>query len=128
MEGEQLEIRGARLWLGEDGIFRFIHVPGSVLALEDAREIMAGYLQLYEGKRRPALIDMRNLKSFDREARKYFAGEEARQTVRAQAIVVGSPVSRVLGNFYLGLSPPQTPIRLFTSEDEALEWLKGYLE
>jgi hypothetical protein len=71
---------------------------------------------------------MRNLKSFDRAARKYFAGEEAGQTVRALAIITGSPVSRILGNFYLGINRPQTPCRLFTAEDEALEWLKEYLE
>ena len=43
-------------------------------------------------------------------------------------IIVGTPVSRVLGNFYLGLSNPHLPSRLFSSGDEALEWLKGYLE
>jgi hypothetical protein len=53
MENEQIEIGGAILWLGEDGIFRVIHVPGSELALEDAREIMATYLKLNKGKRRP---------------------------------------------------------------------------
>ena len=128
MENEQIEIRGARLWLGEDGIFHIIHVPGSEMDLDDAQEIMTDYLKPNKGKRRPLFIDMRNLKSFDRGARQYFSGEEATQTVRALAIFVGSPVSRVSGNFYLGISSPQTPTRLFTTEGEALEWLKEYIE
>ena len=45
----------------------------------------------------------------------------------AVALVVDTPVSRVLGNFYLGLSKPHIPSRLFNDEAEALDWLKRFL-
>ena len=118
----------AKLWLGDDGIVRIIHVPGAQLTLEDAKETMASYLKLYKGKRRPLLVDTKTMKSMTRETRQYYAGAEAAQVASAAAIIVGTPVSRVLGNFYLGLSNPHLPSRLFTSEDEAMEWLKGYIE
>lgn len=127
MENEQ-NSRVAKLWLGDDGIVRIIHVPGAELTMEDVQETMAAYLKLYKGKRRPLLIDTKTMKSMAREARHYYAGEEAVKVASAAAIIVGTPVSKVLGNFYLGLSNPHLPTRLFTSEDEALVWLKGYLE
>jgi hypothetical protein len=127
MEREEI-VRVARLWLGEDGIVRIIHVSGAEVTLEDARETMAAYLKLNQGKRCPLFVDTKTMKSMSRETRKYYAGEEAAKVASAAAIIVGTPVSRVLGNFYLGLSNPHLPSRLFSSEEEALEWLKGYLE
>lgn len=127
MENAQTS-RVARLWLGEDGIVRIIHVPGAEVALEDAKETMAAYLKINQGKRRPLFIDTKTMKSMTRETRQYYSGGEAAKVASAAAIIVGTPVSRVLGNFYLGLSNPHLPSRLFSSEDEALEWLKGYIE
>lgn len=127
MENEQ-NSKVAKLWLGDDGIVRIIHVPGAEVTLEDAQETMAAYLKLNKGKRRPLFIDTKTMKSMARVARHYYAGEEAVKVASAAAIIVGTPVSKVLGNFYLGLSNPYLPSRLFTSEDEALAWLKGYLE
>jgi len=127
MENEET-VRVAKLWLGEDGIVRIIHVPGAEVTLEDAQETMAAYLKIKKGKRRPLFVDTRKMKSIFREARKYYAGAEAIKVASAAALIVDTPVSRVLGNFFLGLSNPLLPSRLFSSEDEALEWLKGYLE
>ena len=127
MENEQA-CRNAEVWVGEDGIARVIWVPGAEVTLEDAHEIMAAYNKLRNGKRLPLLIDTRTMRTFAREARHYFAGAEAAAVASAAAIVVETPVSKVLGNFYLGLSNPHLPSRLFSSEDAALVWLKGYLE
>jgi hypothetical protein len=128
MESEAIVTRVTKVWLGEDGIARIIHVPGAEVTLADAKETMAAYLKLNKGKRRPLLVDTKTMKSLAREARHFYAGEQAAKVASAAAIIIGTPVSRVLGNFYLGLSNPHLPSRLFTSEDEALEWLKGYLE
>lgn len=129
MENQEiLETIKSRLWLGEDGIVRIIWIPDAEVTLADAQETMAAYLRVGKGKRRPLLVDTKTMKSFAREARKLYAGEGAAKVACAVAIMVGSPVSRVLGNFYLGLSNPRLPSRLFSLEDEALEWLKGYLE
>ena len=116
------------MWLGEDRIARVTQVPGAELTLEDAQETMAAYVKVTKGKRLPILVDTRKMKSMSRETRKYYAGEEAAKVASAVALIIDTPLSKVLGNFYLGLSNPRLPTRLFTAESEALEWLKGYLE
>jgi hypothetical protein len=128
MENEKIVTRLNTVWLGEDGIARVIHVPGAEVTLESAQETMAAYLKLNKGKRRPLFVATKSMKSIDRQARNYFAGEEAAKVACAVALIVDSPVSRVLGNFYLGVSHPHLPTRLFALEAEALEWLKGYIE
>lgn len=120
--------RVAKVWVGEDGICRIVHEPNADVTLEDAQQTMAAYNKVRGGKRLPLFIDTKTQRSFSREARKYYASEEAAAAASAAAIIVGTPVSRVLGNFYLGVSNPHLPSRIFTDEDEALAWLKGYLE
>lgn len=127
MKNEQT-VRVAKLWLGEDGIVRIIHNPNAEVTLEDAQETMAAYLTINQGKRRPLLIDTRTMRSISREARHYYAGTEAARVASAAALLVGTPISEVLGNFYIGMSTPHLPSRLFASEDEALAWLKEYRE
>jgi len=128
MKREEIVTRVSKVWVGEDGIARVIHVPGAELTLEDAKETMAAYLKVSKGKRLPLFVDTVKMKSITRESRLYYASEETAKTGIAVAIIVGTPVSRVLGNFYLGISSPHLPSRLFTSEQEALEWLKGFLK
>jgi hypothetical protein len=120
--------RVAKVWVGEDGIARIIHEPNCDVTLADAQETMAAYEKVNQGKRLPLFIDTMTMRSLSREARHYYASEEAAAVASAAAIIIGSPVSRVLGNFYLGLSNPHLPSRLFTDEDEALAWLRGFLK
>jgi hypothetical protein len=127
MENEETS-RVARIWVGDDGIARIIHVPGAEVTLEDAQETMVAYKRLNKGKRLPLLIDTRTMRSLSREARHFYAGDEAAACASAAAIIVGTPVSKVLGNFYIGLSNPRLPSQLFSSEDQALAWLRGYVE
>ena len=128
MDNEGIVTRVNKVWLGEDGIVRIIHVPGAEVTLEDCKETMAAYLKLNKGKRLPLFVDTRKMKSFSRAGRQYYSGEEAALVASAAAIIVDTPVSKALGNFYLGVSNPHLPSRLFSSDSEALEWLKGYLE
>jgi hypothetical protein len=36
-------------------------------------------------------------------------------------------VARAIGNFFMGLNKPLIPTRLFTSEAEALGWLREFV-
>ena len=126
MKNEQSS-RVASVWVGDDGICRVIHAPDVEVTLQDAQETMAAYRKLNNGKRLPLLIDMKTMRAISRDARHFYASEEAAECACAAAILVGTPVSRVLGNFYIGLSNPYLPSKLFTSEDEALAWLKEFV-
>jgi hypothetical protein len=97
------------------------------VTLDDARANVALCLQRNAGRRRPLLVDLREAKSQTAEARAYLAGPEGLAVSQAVGLLIGSPVSRVLGNFYLGLNKPSIPTRLFTSDEEALAWLRSFL-
>jgi len=126
MENEVIETRTARIWLGEDGIIRTVFLTNSELTLEDAKEIDTVTSGMTDGKEYPFLIDLRKIKSVAREVRNY--GSEMKTRRNASALLISSPLSRVLGNLYLGINKPIHPVKLFVSEDEAIKWLKGFME
>ena len=116
------------IWLGDDGIIRSIIMPGGVGTLETAKEAVVAYRKLGKRIARPVFMDGRKIKSVDRPSRVYAASEEASSVIRALGVLVASLYSRMLGNFFLKVSKPPYPTRLFTSEAEAMEWLRTFVE
>ena len=76
----------------------------------------------------PVLADIRNLGKVSDEAREWLATDEANELIPAMAILTNNPIQKLLANFYLMLSKPSMPTRLFTDKDKALRWLKLYLQ
>lgn len=128
MEKNAVETRTARLWMGEDGILRVVNKPGVEMDLAAAEENVTTGARLSHGRKVPILINLGTMRSMSKEARDYLAGEKGAQATQCQALVVNNPIGKVIGNFFLGLNKPSFPIKLFTSEEAAIEWLRGFVE
>ena len=96
--------------------------------VSDAREALEATHRVAGDRRRPVLVDLRGIRSESRDAREFFASSEVGTKVTAVALVIGSPVSTVIGNFFLRLREQPVPTRLFGDEPAAVEWLLGYAE
>ena len=120
----------AKISFGEDQILRQTFFPQAEETEETARENVETMLKMMQmmniknKKRCPILVDGREIKSVSKEARTIYQNEERAVTLAAAALLGGSIVSMVIGNFFIGLNRPNHPIRLFTSEEKALEWLE----
>jgi len=68
------------------------------------------------------LIDIRNMLFIDSKTRAY-AAAQFRPHVAGSAILIDSKMSSYFANVYLKFSQPKTPTRLFTKEEEAVQWL-----
>jgi hypothetical protein len=105
----------------------FVHAVmrnGCQMQLADAQENVAAIASLTDNSRMPVLVDLRGVRSQSREARDYFGGPQAETTTLAVALLIASPVSRVLANFFLRLNnSARYPTRLFTDEASAVTWL-----
>jgi hypothetical protein len=97
------------------------------ITIDDAREVIGHMTSAYGTVRRPTLVDISQLRGVSREARAFFGGRETMAVESAIAFIVKSPLSRILGNVYLGINRKNIPTRLFTTEPEAVEWLQGFL-
>lgn len=55
------------------------------------------------------------------------AAELLAKVVKAMAMVSRSPLGRMIANLFFGLKPPPYPVKMFSDEKEAKEWLRQYL-
>lgn len=119
----------AIIWMDQDGIVRGKNPVGAQTGLTEAKALLADIAAYGKGKKILLLIDLRELKGFtlDREARLYMAGNEAKKVIHAFAFLIGSPVSKIIGNFFMGVNKPIFPVQLFTSEAKAVDWLKTFI-
>jgi hypothetical protein len=125
-ERRSITTRTARIWIDDHDIIHFDGLPGVETTKADVEEIMASTWEICGHRRLPALADVRRVKAVDRTARAHRSSPE--RVPLAVALLVGSPLSRVIGNFFIGLNKTLIPSRLFTSEPEALAWLRGFRE
>ena len=117
-------------WMGDDGIVRTKVKPMAEVTLKEALEnskAVNSFIQQTK-KKYPLLIDSRNIKSITKEARDHFAVRNRETSINCFAVLIDSPLSRIIGNFFMGLNKPSVPAKLFTNEKDALEWLQQYLE
>ncbi len=122
-----IETRTERLWMHPEGYVIAEVRPGLVADLDDAIVNVDAVGRLAAGSRRPLLLDMRaHATSATRECRDYYAGAEAQEVNLAVAMLVRSNVSRILGNFFLGLNKTKFPFRMFSDVGEALTWLRSF--
>lgn len=128
MKKQAVETASARIWVTQDGICRIEHFRDADITLEEAKTLIAAQTGLLGNRKVPVLIDANAVNSVEPEARKFFSGEEAARVAAACAFLVGSSVSKIIGNFFIRLNKPPYPSRLFTSEAKALDWLKTFLK
>jgi hypothetical protein len=113
----------------EGHLIKVVTHAGAEVNLEDAKEHIEAGRELAAGLEYTLLlVDVSQIRSITRDARVYYANPSGTQDFenRAVAILVDSPLSKVVANFFIGLNRPVTPVKLFTAESEALAWLAEF--
>ena len=124
MQSNSHETRVSTIWLGDDGILRIVNKPGVVVSIDDVEENIVWVSGLLSGRKVPALIDVRQTRYIERKARLRLS---KLRMLRAEAVVIESAVSTMIGNFFMGINRLSVPSKLFTCEADALAWLNGFL-
>ena len=114
--------------LSKEGILHFEFTRRCFPVIEECRAIIDSIEENTACQSRPFLADIRKVQGLSIAGSRY-AREKGYSlgTLSACAILVGSPVSKLVGSFYVGINKPPFPTRLFTSREQALEWLRNYL-
>jgi hypothetical protein len=122
-----LELRTYQTWMGKDGIARTRVREGAEIVLEDAKANSVAVNSLTGPEKFALIVDTRNIKSITKEARDHFSMNGRESRVVIFAILIDSPLSRIIGNFFMGLNKPRVPVKLFNSEAKAVEWCRHQL-
>ncbi|TSE17811.1 STAS/SEC14 domain-containing protein [Arthrobacter sp. KBS0703] len=111
------------LELDPEGLLRLTWARGASLTEEDAEAAMERVNILCGESRHPMLVDMATTADVSRAARAVFGRPCQASRI---ALLGSSPVDRVIANFFLGINKVPCPTKFFTSEREALLWLRDH--
>lgn len=115
--GERFEVS-----VTEGGVVRLGLADDTEITTGDAEAAIDAVASVTAGVRGPLLVDLCSVGPMKRPARKVFADSNVASRV---ALLVGSPVSRMLASFGLGLDRPRNgiPLKVFDDEASARRWL-----
>lgn len=116
-----------KLSVDASGIVRCKVLKDTHMRLEDAMENIRAIKELAQGKKVAVLVDITESKGADKAARDFFGSDEVASVQSACALLVNSPLSQLLGNFFLGFNKTQFPTKLFTDEEKAIQWLESFI-
>lgn len=125
MHNPSFENDYATFWI-EAGVVYFVYKANTSIDLNAAKQILRDRITFQGEVDYPIYCDIRGMRRADKEARDFLAKEGSSYT-KAVAIIVDSPMTKIIGNFYLGLNKPTAPTKMFTEKQEALEYLKQFI-
>ena len=110
------------------GICRVRFVDGLHQTLQVTVEEIQAVGKVTGGRPLPLLVDLRPVKATDFDARRYLGSAESKARWRSAALLTGTPLSNAIGNLWLARhNSKENPVKMFTVEDEAIDWLKKFL-
>ena len=109
-----------------DGVVEIRFHKGMRIGIEEIEELLEAQLSMTPAMA-SVLVDARNVVSMTREAQERTADNPVNDRTAATAILVGNPVSALLGNFFIRFGRPPYPARVFRKEEEARAWLLEHL-
>lgn len=117
-------------------VFDFIIKEGCVIGtfhsdfidLNIAQKITDYRLEVQKGKEYPLLSNIKTVKNTTKQARDFMASKVGCDGVIAAAILIDSPIGSMIINFFIRVSKPLRPTKIFTDEAEAKKWLAQFVK
>lgn len=107
---------------GDDGILRITINEGAIINLSQAKLQVETIHRLCGDGKLMILVDARANYSITKEAQEFAAQHNSNRY--ATAVVSSNQFTKVALNMYLSVFKPSRPYKLFSDEDEAVNWLK----
>ena len=123
---KRIETEVADVWIDTERIIHIEFKATDQHGIAHAKDIVHAHNELANGESCLVFADIQAVKvGADRAARKYYVSEESARYKTGMAMLVGSPMQRMLGNIFLKLNRPPYPTRLFNQKQAAIQWLKS---
>jgi hypothetical protein len=115
----------ATYWIDDDGILVSLS-KSPIRTVANIKENVALVKQITNNNKVPLLIYLSNSPIPDKETRT-FSTEQLPNVYTAMAMISEPGLAKFIMNILFKLQPPPIPMKNFTNEKEAKEWLKQYL-
>ena len=115
----------ANYWIDDNGILVSLS-KSPMRTIANITDNVALVKRITNNKKVPLLIYLSNSPVPDRETRK-FSTEQLPTVYTAMAMISEPGLAKFIMNILFKLQPPPIPMKNFTDDEDAKEWLKQYL-
>jgi hypothetical protein len=122
---ESFRTEGATVNIRPDGILH-IHYDDVFLKIEDTKRIFGFVRRNCPWEKSPVYLTGGSFTSQDPASRKFNGSEEVTKHCSAIAMLSTSMAQKILANFFMRIIKPAVPTKSFSTEEEAIEWLKNF--
>lgn len=128
-DAKTIEMSSSILWFDNNGILYSRPKESAPIAqsIEDIRTEMIKLREFLGGKKVSMIIESNSKASSPPKSQRDVIEAELNSITKAMAIISTSPLSRMVANLFFSFKPPQYPFKMFSNEDDALNWVKQYL-
>ena len=123
---EVFDFPTSTMWFDENGILCSISKKVPPQTVEEAKKTLEEFRKITGGKKVCMLSDSTDSAPVNKEMRDYVA-EILPDIAKAVAIISRSAVGKMAANLFFSIKKQPYPVKMFTDEREAKEWLKQYL-
>jgi hypothetical protein len=118
--------RTSEFWKDENGIVWSKPLKGACIDLEDCVDNILVLKRFCSNGACLKIVDSRNSWSITKEAQEYAERADSPMRTIARAVIVNSLTTTVLKNFFLKFNKPELPLKIFNSQEKAIEWLLSF--
>jgi hypothetical protein len=104
----------------------YLKYKKDIFDLECAKDVVENRLKISNGVAYPLFVDISKVKTTTKEARIYSSKGDAEKLVTATALWGTSELTKVMANFFLTINRPLVPVKFFTDQEKAIQWLSHY--
>jgi hypothetical protein len=115
----------ARFWIADNILF-FEYKPNTIIDLKTAECVVTDRIHFQNEMSFPVVCDIRGVISTEKAGRDYLAQSGSILT-QAVGLIVHEKVLLTISNFYLQISKPTGPTKIFTNKDDALVYLRQFI-
>ncbi|TDN79353.1 hypothetical protein DET49_13816 [Salegentibacter sp. 24] len=120
------EGRYGKFWIRDDILF-VVYKPELVISLKVAKQVVRDRLEVQQNLEYPVFCDLSGVTDSSLVARRYLV-QEGTLLIKALAFYTTSPVAVRLTEFYLKTLNHKVPTKFFTNKDQAINFLKPYMD
>jgi hypothetical protein len=116
------------MWYDELGILYSKPKPyRGVQSREEGRKQVAEFKKLFGADKKCMILETDHSSPPPKKEDREWIAAELESITRAMAIITVSPLAKMMANLFFGFKPASYPLKFFTNEVEAKEWIKKYL-
>ncbi len=112
----------------ENGVLICELKPDLIIDLKTAVGLVNERIKITGTTNYPFLLVVKDYLLLDKDAFRYFGTKEGVQNLVASAVVIDSPLQKLITNFNMLFYRNVVPFRTFTKKSEAKLWLFGFIK